>query len=415
MTAGGAKVDIDAFTKRLLREAETNATTSVSRVLPFGFRFIGSGPQASDRKRERSTEDTENKGGKYQHNTAAGDHMPSFKKKKGQAHDHDPCNLCGWRNHRSAECKHANTSNPDINRNSSVKWKDSTQGKAWLKAGRDRYDASFARPLDKKYYGEEILSCTCDGTCHECIPPSINNNNNSIYKVSSKLLSAFTLKDDYTIPATAITIKDDLPIRFLLDIDALQGNYISKDLANAALESRGVVTNKCNHCVCSAMSGLYQHSDGLMTFYLPYTNVYANRLEIMKITAKVLDIQFDLIIGSPTIKKHELITDKFAYLITTGVLPIHADLHTPVNAGGPTQKANQNSVLAGLLQSERLDNTNPNPISRIQLVQPDLDCNNLEDALSQEPWNENPLQTEGDVLDNIYVEGDDDTKSCIIV
>ena len=57
----------------------------VSRVLPFGFRFIGSGPQASDRKRERSTEDTENKGGKYQHNTAAGDHMPSSKKKKGQA------------------------------------------------------------------------------------------------------------------------------------------------------------------------------------------------------------------------------------------------------------------------------------------------------------------------------------------
>jgi hypothetical protein len=157
--------------------------------------------------------------------------MPSSKKKKkGQAHDHDPCNLCGWRSHRPAECKHANTSNPDINRNSSVKWKDSTQGKAWLKAGRDRYDASFARPLDKKYYGEEILSCTCDGTCHECIPPSINNNNNPIQppfidKVSSELLSAFTSKDDYTIPATAITIKDDLPIRFLLEIGALKGHF----------------------------------------------------------------------------------------------------------------------------------------------------------------------------------------------
>ena len=344
--------------------------------------------------------------------------MPSSKIKKGQVHDHDPCNLCGWRNHRPAECKHANTRNPDVNRNSPVKWKDSTQGKAWLKAGRDRYDASFARPSDKKYYGEEILSCTCDGTCHEYIPPSINNNNNNpiqppfIDKVSSELLSAFTSKDDYTIPATAITIKDDLPIRFLLDIGALQGNYISKDLANA-LESRGVVRNKCNHRVCSAMSGLCQHSDGLMKFYLQYTNVYANRLERMEITAKVLDIQFDLIIGLPTIKKHVLTTDKFAYLFTTGVIPIHADLRTPVKAEGPTQKANPNSALAGLLQLECLDNTNPSPISRIQLVQPDLDCDNIEEDLSQEPWNENPLPTEGDILDNIYVEGDDDTKSRI--
>ena len=52
--------------------------------------------------------------------------------------------------------------------------------KDWLKAGWDCCDASFAHPLDKKYYGEEILSCTCDRTCHECIPPSINNNNNPI-------------------------------------------------------------------------------------------------------------------------------------------------------------------------------------------------------------------------------------------
>ena len=70
-------------------------------------------------------------------------------------------------------------------------------------------------------------------------------------------------------------------------------------------------------------------------------------------------------------------------------------------------------MLAGLLQSKCLDNTNPSPISRIQLVQPDLDGDNIENDLSQEPWNENPLPTEGDILDNICVEGDDDTKSRI--
>jgi hypothetical protein len=122
-----------------------------------------------------------------------------------------------------------------------------------------------------------MLSCTCDRTCHECIPPSVNNNNNPIQplfidKVSSELSSAFTSKDDYTVPAAAITIKDDLPIRFVLDIGALQCNYISKDLVNA-LKSRGIVRNKCTHRVCSAMSGLCQHPDGLMMFYLQFTNV----------------------------------------------------------------------------------------------------------------------------------------------
>jgi len=52
-----------------------------------------------------------------------------------------------------------NTINLDINRHYSIKWKDAMQGNAWLKAGRDHYDASFARPLDKIYYGEDIFSC----------------------------------------------------------------------------------------------------------------------------------------------------------------------------------------------------------------------------------------------------------------
>jgi len=82
MTARGAEVDIDSFTKRLLREAETNAA-NLSRFLRLGFRFVGNGPQASDRKQDRSIEDTENnKGGKYKHNIAAGDHMPPLRKRR---------------------------------------------------------------------------------------------------------------------------------------------------------------------------------------------------------------------------------------------------------------------------------------------------------------------------------------------
>ena len=44
-------------------------------------------------------------------------------------------------------------------------------------------------------------------------------------------------------------------------------------------------------------------------------------------------------------------------------------------------------MLAGLIRTECLDvdNTHPSPIGRIQLAQPDLDCENIEGYLSQEP------------------------------
>jgi len=46
-------------------------------------------------------------------------------------------------------------------------------------------------------------------------------------------LQPFTSDDDYTIAASIITLKNNLPIRFLLDIGSLQSNYISADLAKA--------------------------------------------------------------------------------------------------------------------------------------------------------------------------------------
>ena len=76
-----------------------------------------------------------------------------------------------------------------------------------------------------------------------------------------------------------------------------------------------------------------------------------------------------------TIKKHEIIIDKLAHLFTTGVIPIHAVLRKPVKVESLTNRADPNSMLAGLIRTECLDvdNTHPSPIGRIQLEQPDLD------------------------------------------
>jgi len=64
-----------------------------------------------------------------------------------------------------------------------------------------------------------------------------------------------------------------------------------------------------------------------------------------------------------------------------------------VKVEGPTHKANPNSMLASLVKLECIDvdNTHPRPVCKLNLVEPVLDCDNIEDDLSQEPWNENPL------------------------
>ena len=90
----------------------------------------------------------------------------------------------------------------------------------------------------------------------------------------------------------------------------------------------------------------------------------------MEITAKVIDIQFDLNICLQIIKKHELITDKLVCLFTTRVVPIHADLRNQVIAKSLTHRTDPNSILASLIKIECLevDNNHPSSIGRIQLV-----------------------------------------------
>ena len=76
-------------------------------------------------------------------------------------------------------------------------------------------------------------------------------------------LQPFTADDHYTIAASIITLKNDLPIRFALDIGSLQSNYISVDPAKA-LEAAGVERKQCNQKVSSALHGICVQTHGRM-------------------------------------------------------------------------------------------------------------------------------------------------------
>ena len=423
MAKGGLSEDIDSFINKLLTTAESNAA-AVLLLKPYGYRWGSSQPAADSQgghKRKREGDSTSEEGHKHLRKDRATNKKPSV----------PTCNHCGWRNHKTSECKHTKRNDPDINPNANTSWVNSAQGKAWKLIDKDRFDFKYEnRPLDRKFYdikGMEFLSCMC----HDCVPPNTNpisenathsqpieevDTNPPIFNTieGQELLSAFNSTDDYTIPGHALTVKDDLPIRFLLYIGALQGNYISLDLAKA-LEAKGIPRSQCNHRVCSAMSEMCKQAQGKMSFYVQYYNVYEQRVERMHIVAKVLDIQFDLIIGLPTIKSCNLITEKFAYLFSSGSIPVYANLDSPVEPAGRTHTTHPNAVLAGLMRSADLDSMNlPTRVGKLDLLQQtDPDSEELEDAFTQEPWNETPLPEESDVLDLVYIEGDDITRARI--
>ena len=112
----------------------------------------------------------------------------------------------------------------------------------------------------------------------------------------------------------------------------------------------------------------------------------------------MLDIRFDLIIGLPSIKSNNLITDKFAYLFSSGIIPAEANLASSVDAAGRAHTTHPNAVLAGLIRSTYLE------------INPSIRVGKLDLLQHAEPWNENHLPADADVLDSIYIGGDDITK-----
>ena len=442
MMEGGEPKDIDAWSLKFLQKS-SDLSHAVSLLKPHGYGY--------QQRNEKDTVNKNNGGGKKRLFNGGDSSDREHKKSKPTAasnHGEDSskppkpiCNHCGWKNHKASECSWHKQNDPDHNPEEKVAWSKSAAGKAWKKIGKEKFDSLARRPLAKSLYDEKIegtecMSCLCDYTV-PCIDKCIPCNNkpagcnktsfpiydNGDYTKDStlmtgenipKILSAFNSNDDYTLPATIITSHNDISILFLLDIGALQGNYISLDLATA-LEAQGIPRKKCSQKVCSAMSNFCKETYGKMSFYIQYYNVYECRYERLQIVAKVLDIQFDLIIGLPTIKLNNLVTEKFAYLFSSGITPVCADLTSPARPTGTAHSTSPNVVLGGLVRDSQLDAVQPG--ERIGKFNVFTDCDpdddGMEDTSSPEPWDETPLPTESDELDLVYIEGDDITKTRI--
>jgi hypothetical protein len=120
----------------------------------------------------------------------------------------------------------------------------------------------------------------------------------------------------------------------------------------------------------------------------------------MKITAKVLDIGYDLIIELPTIKSNNLITEKFAHKFSSGIT---SNLARQDVVSGTAHTTSPNETIASLERKHKL----PSRMNVREILNYDPDDDGIEDSTSSEPWNENPLPKESNILDFVHVEGEE--------
>jgi hypothetical protein len=242
------------------------------------------------------------------------------------------CNTCGHYHKLDNPC--LKSDNPDANL-SSLPWQDSDKGKQWYKYGYDFLQskvtlAGLARgddPIGRwGVYGgaddgEDAKSVASDSS------QKSNKSNKSNKSTKSNKSSASKKgkgpnkkKSEYTLCAIypffdeepnsivdcLISLRVDLPpirIEALIDSGARKGNYMSQQLANF-LRSYGLQFHACSHEVCSA-NDICTPCIASVQFDVILQNRYPT-IALSQLQATVIPMNFDFIVGLPTIRPYDL-------------------------------------------------------------------------------------------------------------
>ena len=116
---------------------------------------------------------------------------------------------------------------------------------------------------------------------------------------SGKNLTGATWPVTIAIPSTNISYE----INALLDSGALQANYGSFALQDL-LQAKGLRPNPCSDIICSAFGECRRCRSQFFLFVT--LNNDLGQQQIFPIVVKIIDIEFDLIIGRPTIRAQKL-------------------------------------------------------------------------------------------------------------
>lgn len=139
---------------------------------------------------------------------------------------------------------------------------------------------------------------------------------------------------DHYVNGRLITAKNIMQVEVLLDTGAISDNFVNEELADW-LVANGAKTCSCNKLICSIFGTECKRASNKIVCDLLLVNNETKRSE--QITVELLKIKsgHDIVIGRPTIKKHNLATkfpSHFFESTTESPLQLQADMEAPRSA-----------------------------------------------------------------------------------
>lgn len=204
------------------------------------------------------------------------------------------CKLCGRRHAPGCD----QTDHADRNQ-SDLPWKDSEKGKAWKALNYDHLPngklLATAKPRNAAGYQGKKDTYKGSKKPRAC---------ESEYLYSLLPASTDELIDVVLVISERVHTQS---LRALVDTGALDGNYVSQPIA-AMLKKLGVVSERCNANVCSALTGGKCCAiNEIFNLRIIIRHEHTFEEHSFSISAKVINIDYDLIIGRNTIREIGLV------------------------------------------------------------------------------------------------------------
>ncbi len=198
------------------------------------------------------------------------------------------CTICGW-NHKG-ECYMRD--HPDSNHNPRVRWRDSEKGREWYNR-----DGSTCLPRGKTLAGGTYT------------PPGVNTSVLRRWESKGEWLLALDFMGNETLPVLPCTVCvgdrcKEISTEAFLDSGSTGRNYIDWSLAED-LRAQGAVLHTCDSIVCSPVKNTCDTCKGKLTFNVTFS-YKGKRFRLRDFTAYVIDLPWGLIVGFPTVRKHDL-------------------------------------------------------------------------------------------------------------
>ncbi len=248
------------------------------------------------------------------------------------AHGRTLCKICGRTQPSGQPCYYA--AHPDRNK-TELPWKDSVQGKKCklvtgedvlprdkLLDGSDWKDkpvnlkpsvSSASRPTSSKGHSSQPVEQSGGSKHHSSSnkPKTSEYPDASCACTSSVCACGVTtpfIDNTFTNPTPCVVMLGTVPFTCsaLIDTGALQSNFVSQALV-AKWGTSVTPTPYQGGSVCSAFSGVCSRPSEEVVLHVNFLNSINKNSELILLTCVIINTDFDIIVGLPSIKKHKLL------------------------------------------------------------------------------------------------------------